>query len=117
MTRQILATFALMLLIDTAAAVRVIEQVERPVELTLGGITISSGSSTISFRECPTCGLSTHRLQDSTVYEVNDHVLPLVEFLRVIEEIRDRPEGDDKILAAVFLDLASGRITRVEVRG
>lgn len=115
MTRQILATIALLLLIDTAGAVRVLEQVERPVELNLGDITFSSGGTTISFSECGTCGLSTHRLMDSTVYEVNDQVLPLVEFLLVIEEIRDR-NGDDKAFAGVFLDLESGRVTRIEVR-
>ncbi len=116
MTREILATIALLLLVDTAGAVRVIEQAERPVELTLGDITFSAGGGTISFSECALCGLSTHRLTDSTVYEVNDRVLPRVEFLRVIDEIRDRPNGDDRTFAAVFLDLASGRVTRVEVR-
>jgi hypothetical protein len=117
MTRQILATIALLLLIETAGAVRVIEQIERPVELTLGDITFSAGGGTISFSECATCGLSTHRLTDSTVYEVNARALPLAEFLGVIEEIRDRPNGDARTVAAVFLDLASGRVTRVEVRG
>ena len=115
MTRQILATIALLLLIDTASAVRVLEQVERPVELNLSDIAFSSGGTTISFSECAACGLSTHRLMDSTVYEVNDQALPLVEFLLAIEEIRDR-NGDDKAFAAVFLDLESGRVTRVEVR-
>lgn len=116
MTRQILATLVLLLALDTAGAVRVIEQVERPVELSLGDITFSAGGGTISFSECAACGLSTHRLTDSTVYELNDRALPLAEFLRVIEEIRDRPDGDEKTFAAVFLDLASGRVTRVEVR-
>jgi len=115
MTRQILATIALLLLIDTASAVRVLEQVERPVELNLGDITFATSGTTISFSECAACGLSTHRLMDSTVYEVNDQVLPLVEFLRVVGEIRDR-NGDERAFAAVFLDLESGRVTRVEVR-
>lgn len=116
MTRHILATLALLLLIDTAGAVRVIEQVERPVELSLGDLIFSAAGGTISFSECSACGLSTHRLTDTTIYEVNDRSLPLTEFLRVIEEIRDRPNGAARTVAAVFLDLASGRVTRVEVR-
>lgn len=116
MTRQILAALALMLVIDTAAAVRVLEQIERPVELTLGDLRFSAGGGTISFSECATCGLSTHLLTDSTVYEVNGRALPLVDFLRIIDEIRDRPNGDDATMAAVFLDIATGRVARVAVR-
>jgi hypothetical protein len=116
MTRQILATIALLLLIDTAAAVRVIAPVERPVELTLGDITFSANGRTITFSECAACSLSTHRLTDATAYELNDRALPRVEFLRALAELRDRPDGDEKTLAVVFLDLASGRVTRVEVR-
>jgi len=115
MTRQIFATIALLLMIDTASAVRVLEQAERPVELNLGDLTFSAGGGTISFSECAACSTSTHRLTDSTVFEVNHRVLPLVEFLRVIGEIRER-NGDEKAFAAVFLDLESGRVTRVEVR-
>jgi hypothetical protein len=36
--------------------------------------------------------------------------------LRVIDEIRDRPNGDDATMAAVFLDVATGRVARVAVR-
>ena len=116
MTRQILATLVLLLALDTAGAVRVIEQVERPVELTLAEITFAAGGRTISFSECARCGVSTHRLLDSTVYELNDRALPLAELLRVVDEIRERRDGADTAIAVVFLDIASGRVTRVEVR-
>ena len=47
------------------AALRVIEQVERAVELTLGELTLPAAEGgTVSFSECPTCGVSTHRLTD-----------------------------------------------------
>ena len=66
MMRKLLVTISLLLLIDTAAALRVIEQVERAVELTLGELSLPSAEGgTISFSECPTCGVSTHRLTES----------------------------------------------------
>ena len=118
MTRQILATLALLLTLDTAWAVRVIEQVERAVELSLGELTLpsSAGGSTITFSECATCGISTHRLTDSTVYQANRQTLPLGEFLSVVAEIRERPNGNQTAFAGVFLDIATGRVTRIEVR-
>ena len=116
MTRQLLATFALLLWIDSASAVRVIEQIERPVELTLDELNFSAGGSVVSFSECATCGSSTHRVTDSTVYKVNGRTLPLADFLSVIGEIRQRPGADGKTFAVVFLDLESGRVTRLEIR-
>ena len=116
MTRQILVTIALLLTLDTAGAVRVIEQVERPVELVLGDITLpSADGGNISFSECPTCGISTHRLTDATVYKVNRQPVAFADFLRLVAEIRTKPNGNTSTFAGVFLDIASGRITRVEV--
>ena len=117
MARTLLVTLALLLLANTASATRVIEQVERPVELTLADLTLpTAGGSTISFSECPTCGSSTHRLLDSTVYRANGQTVALVDFLRIAAEIRDKPNGASSAVAVVFLDLATGRITRIEVR-
>jgi hypothetical protein len=116
-THKLLITLAFLLLANTAGAVRVIEQVERAVELTLGDLALpSSGGTTIGFSECPTCGSSTHRLVDSTVYRANGQTVPLVEFLRIAAEISDKPNAANAAVAVVFLDLATGRITRIEVR-
>ena len=113
MSRQVLATLALLLLTNSAAALRVIEQVERPVELTLAQLTLpSAGGTTVSFSECPTCSTSTHRLSDSAVFKVNGQTLPLDEFLLAADEINN----DESAVAVVFLDLATERITRIEVR-
>ena len=116
MTRQILVTIALLLTLDTAGAVRVIEQVEHPVELVLSELTLpAADGGNISFRECPTCGISTHRLTTATVYKVNRQTVAFADFLRLVAEIRQKPDGNTRSFAGVFLDIASGRVTRVEV--
>jgi hypothetical protein len=117
MTRKILLTIALLLTLDTAGAVRVLEQVERAVELTLGELTLpTSDGGTINFSECPTCSISTHRVTSETVYHVNRQALPLGEFLRVVAEIRERSTGNSTTVATVYLDIKTERVTRVEVR-
>jgi hypothetical protein len=117
MTRKALLAAALLLAFNTAGAVRVLEQVERPIELALADLTLpSADGGTISFRECGACGLSTHRLMDSTEYRVNGQTVPVVDFLRIADEIGDKPNGAEKAMAVVFLDLATGRITRIELR-
>lgn len=117
MIRNILVTIALLLTLDTAGAVRVIEQVETAVELTLGDLKLpTSDGGNITFSECPECGVSTHRVTSETVYKANRQTLPLADFLRVVAEIRERPNGNDTAVATVFLDIKTGRVTRVEIR-
>jgi hypothetical protein len=117
MNRQILATIALVLTLDTAGAVRVLEQVERPVELSLGDLTLpTADGGNLTFKECPRCGISSHRVTSETVYMVNGQTLPFAEFAKAVELIRDKRDGDAKTFAAVFLDIESGRVTRVEIR-
>ena len=116
MTRKILVTLALLLAVDTASAVRVIELVERAVELTLAELSLPSGDgTTINFSECASCGISTHRLTDSTEYQVNRQKLPLAQFLAAATEVRNGPNGEIAV-ATVYLDIATGRVTRIEVR-
>jgi hypothetical protein len=111
-----LVSLALLLAFDTAGAVRVIELVERAVELTLDELTLPSGTgTTISFSECASCGISTHRLTDETVYQANRQTLPLAEFLAVAAEIGSGPHASLAV-ATVYLDIATGRVTRIEVR-
>lgn len=117
MIRKILFAAALLLAVNTAGAVRVIEQVERALELTLGDLILPpQGGTTVSFAECSACSLNTHRLTDSTVYTVNGRVVPLAEFLTAAAEIAARPNGRSGTIATVFLDIKTGRLTRIEVR-
>jgi hypothetical protein len=116
MTRQALLAAALLLAFNTAGAVRVLEQVERPIELTLADLTLPAEGGTISFRECGGCSLSTHRLLDTTEYRANGQTVALADFLRIAEEIGDKPKGAEKAMAVIFLDVATARITRIELR-
>jgi hypothetical protein len=103
--------------VDTASALRVIEQVERAVELTLADLNLpAQGGSTISFSECETCSVSTHRVMDTTVFRANGQIVPFVDFLRIADEIAGKPNGKTNAVAVVFLDLATERITRIELR-
>ena len=116
MTRKALIAAALLLAFDTAGAVRVLEQVERPIELTLADITLPTEGGTISFRECGACSLSTHRLLDTTQYRANGQAVALADFLLIADAIGDKPNGAERAIAVIFLDLETGRITRIELR-
>ena len=117
MKGKLFTAAVLLLAFDTAGAVRVIEQVERAVELTLGDLMLPSpGGSTISFRECATCTINTQQLTDSTEFKANGQTVQLVDFLRIADEIASKPNGKSSAVAAVFLDINSGRLTRVELR-
>ena len=112
-----LVALALVLGCDTAGAVRVVEQVERAVELTLDQLTLpSQGGSTISFRECDDCSIKTHVLPNTTVYMANQQIVGLPDFLRIAHEIEGKPNGAKQAMAVVFLDIATERITRIEMR-
>ena len=117
MIRKLLVTISLLLVLDTASALRVIEQVERAVELTLGDLSLPDAEGgTVSFSECATCGISTHRLTASTVFQANRQTVPFAEFIRIAELIADKPNGKTSAIAVVFLDIETGRITRIEIR-
>jgi hypothetical protein len=117
MIRKTLIAVAFLLALDTAGAVRVLEQTERPVELTLAELTLPSGDGgTVSFRECAGCTLGTHRLTDDTELRANGQSVSVADFLRIAGEIKDRPNGAKNAMAVVFLDVATGRITRIELR-
>jgi hypothetical protein len=113
---KLLVALALVLNFDTAGAVRVVEQVERAVELTLDQLKLpSEGGSTVSFRECDDCPIKTHVLQNTTVYMANRQVVGLPDLLRIAQEI-ERKNGAQQAMAVVFLEIATDRITRIEVR-
>jgi hypothetical protein len=113
---KLVVALALVLGLDTAGAVRVVEQVERAVELTLDQLTLpSQDGSTVSFRECDDCPVKTHVLQNTTVYTANRQVVGLTDLLRIAQEIESKNRAQ-QAMAVVFLDIATDRITRIEVR-
>lgn len=116
-TYKRLVALALVLGFDTAGAVRIVEQVERAVELTLDQLTLpSEGGSTVSFRECDACPVKTHVLPVTAVYTANQHIVGLADLLRIARGIGSKPNGAKRAMAVVFLDIATERITRIEVR-
>ena len=112
---RLLITLALVLSFATAATARTIVLLERGVELTLAGVKLPTAEGgTLTFKACPDCSYSTHRTTAATEFHVNGRALPFSEFLRVVEEIYERPgTAENDAVVTVFLDLATDRVTRV----
>ena len=103
-------------LVNSAGAVRVLDQAERGVELSVNQLTLpTDGSGTLSFKTCAECRISTHSVTATTKYLLNGREMALADFLLVIEEIRSTRTGAETATAAVYLDLATERVTRVAV--
>jgi hypothetical protein len=97
-------------------ALRVLEAVERPVELSLQSLTLPSDmDGTVRFRACATCTVSTHSVTADTTFVLNTRPLPLAEFLAAIAEIRTSAAVNGRAMATVFLDVNTDRVTRVTV--
>ena len=104
---------ALLLSLTAPAGARTVIELERGFELTLPGVKLpTADSGTVSFKTCADCAYRTHRTMAATVYESNGRSLPLPEFLRVVDDIERAGKASDAVVA-VFLDIASERVTRV----
>lgn len=114
MIRRILAACALLTVCASANATRVLEQPERPYELSLAQLTLpSSATGGLTVKECEACAYSTHLLTSATTFYVNNQLLTYADFSRVAGEIRGSRR--ENALVAVFVDIASGRVTRVKL--
>jgi hypothetical protein len=115
---RFLLTIVLLIAVDTAGAARFMQLLERAVELTLAGVTLPDAvGGTVTFKDCPTCGVSTHRTTDATEFHANGQALPLPDFLRVVGEIYARPgTAENDAVVTVFLAIDSDRVTRVALR-
>ena len=115
--RTLLVTLGLLPLVDAAGA-RVLAEVERAVELSLDQLTLpAANGDAFRFRECPACESRTHRFAASAVFQAAGQTLPLREFLRITHQVAHQPEGAARAIVVVFLDVATGRVTRIELRG
>jgi hypothetical protein len=111
---RILATFALLVAAGTADATRVLEQPERSVELGLAQLRLpTSGGGGLTLKECADCAYSTHVLTQATTYFANGQGLPFEEFARVVAELEGSQRAADRAFAVVFIDVDTGRVTRV----
>jgi hypothetical protein len=114
---RILFAVALLGLVNTAGAVRVLEQAERSAELTLNQLTLPAGSDgTLTFKMCTDCRTDRHRVTAGTKYVLDGHEVTLEDFLLATEEIRKSHVANETTTATVFLDLATELVTRVSVR-
>jgi hypothetical protein len=110
---------AIVLLLSAAtAAARTLELIERAAELALDQVTFPTAvGGTVNFRDCVDCAISTHRTTDATVFVANGRTLSLADFLDVAAQIRAQAGKEKSTVVTVFLDIASGRVTRVTLLG
>jgi hypothetical protein len=99
----------------TANATRVMEQPERPYEVSLAQVTLpSTTTGGLSVKPCEGCSYSTHVLTSATTFFVNNQAVPYAEFSRITAEIRGSRR--ESVQVNVFVDVDSGRVTRVKLR-
>ena len=116
MTR-LLITIALLTSLSGAAASQTLELIERATELTLDEVTLPTAlGGTVNFKDCPSCAVTTHRTTNGTVFVANGQPLSLADCLHLADEIRAR-DKDESTFVTVYLDIATGVVTRVALRG
>lgn len=108
-----LAALPLLLALDSAVGARSVEPIEHAVELALAELDVPAGAGgKLGVRACPRCAPRRHRLGEDTALYVNGRSVTLAELLRFADETR----GAETAVAVVFVDVTTGRITRIEVR-
>ena len=114
---KIFATVALLAMLGSAQAARVIEQPEEGYELALEQLTLpSTASGGVTMKRCDECAYTTHVLTNSTRYFVNGQVLPFDEFKRIADELRADRAARETALANLYVDIDTGRVTRLTLR-
>jgi hypothetical protein len=114
MAIKTLVAATLLAALGTANATRVIDLIENAFELSLADLTLpTAANGGVSFRRCADCAFTTHVLQASTQFRVNNQDLPFEEFIRVANELRADSRTREATFAGVFIDIDSGRVTRV----
>ena len=115
---KIIAAFVAFAWLSAAHAARVLEQPERSFEVTLSSLNVpSDAGGGLTFRNCESCAFSTHLLTSSTEYSLNAQVVPFAEFQRIAEELRADRRASETTVVAIFVDVDSGRVTRVKIFG
>ena len=117
MNRALFATLTLLLgSISSAWAYRVIEQTEDAYELVLGEVSLPRGeSSSVIFKPCPACTITSLRVTSATTYFVNGVPLAFPDFLEAVEAIRRISRGNWNTAVYVFFDIESRRVNRLEI--
>jgi hypothetical protein len=115
MILRTLGAFALLLTFSAANGARLMEQPERPYELSLAQITLpSSASGAVTIKPCESCPYTTHVLTSATEFYINDQPLPYAEFSQLASELLGSRR--ERAFVTVFVDVTSERVTRVKLR-
>ena len=116
MTIRILATLALLGLVNTAGAFRVLGQPERPFELPLSQLTLPKDTGgSVTLRECDNCGITTRRFANGAKFVIDGREVRFADFVQVVTDLRGNRKAGDATVANVFIDIATERITRVAI--
>jgi hypothetical protein len=111
---RIFATFALLAVLGTAHATRVLDQPESSFEISLSQLTIpSSASGGLTVKACDDCVYSTHVLSAATEYFVNQQLVAFDDFREIAGQVRANRSALDTAVAGVYIDIATGRVNRV----
>ncbi len=103
-------------LTSTAAAYRVLEQREDAYEFRLAEITLPEiESGLVTFRSCDACALTSLRLSPQTVLRIDGTTFDFARFREAVDEIGAIENGPDDTHVAIFYDIATGRLTRIEI--
>jgi hypothetical protein len=117
MTIRIFAILALLGCMGSANAFRVLGQPERPFELTLSQLTLPKDTAgSVTVRECDTCRISTRRFVDGATFVIDGREVRYADFLQVIADLRGGSRTNDTVVANVYIDIATERVTRVAIR-
>jgi len=111
---RIFATLALLAVLGTAHATRVLEQPERSFELSLSQLTLpTTANGGLSVKPCESCAYSTHVLNANTQYFVNNQHVAFADFSRIAGDVRGNRRAAETAVAGVFIDIGTGRVNRV----
>ncbi len=117
MTIRILALLALLGFMSSASAFRVLGQPERPFELTLSQLTLPKDTAgSLTLRACDNCGISTRRFVDGAKFVVDGREVRYADFLLVVADLKGNSRTNDTVVANVYVDIATEKVTRVAIR-
>ena len=116
MTR-VLITIVLLTSFSGGAAGQTLELIERATELTLDEVALPKAlGRTVNFKDCQSCAITAHPTTNATVFVANGQTLSLADFLVLADQIQTN-DKDESTLVTVYLDIATGAVTRVAIRG
>ena len=115
MRTQVLTTLVLLGLLNSAGAVRVLKEVERPFEIAIGALTLPrDAGGSLTLRACDTCRVGSYRLQGTTVFVLDDRLVAYADLSHAVDALRGSTAGDATVVT-VFVDRDTERVTRISV--